>query len=162
MHWHGRPRDHSAPRHPQVFASRQLDALGGVQKLFLDAVMIFLPAMVGERGDIVENEAVLLCVKLRRRFRVSRAPTNVSIAPASAADTYSSHRQRSRRLRTALPGDAVILELLTTRDKSLQGMSQRLPHTLLRFRPFCKLSYSRWRCRLTAANACTMNSYSRE
>src|SRR6267142_1983979 len=54
-------------------------------------------------------------------FCWARAPTKVSIAPASATATYSSHRQRSLRLRTALPIDAVILELLAARDKSLQG-----------------------------------------
>src|SRR5216684_6473572 len=74
MHWHGRPRDHPAPRYFQLFACGELDALRRLQKLFLDAVMIFLPAMIGERGDIVENEAVLLRIKLRRRFRVSSAP----------------------------------------------------------------------------------------
>src|ERR1700674_224345 len=54
-------------------------------------------------------------------FCCARAPTNVSIAPASATTTYSSHRQRSLRLWIALPVDAVILELLETRDRSLQG-----------------------------------------
>src|SRR2546426_2743652 len=109
MHWHGRPRDHSAPRHLQVFASRQLDALGGVQKFFLDAVMIFLPTMVSERGDIVENEAVLLRVKLRRRFRVSSAPCGaitIDDVPESgviaglllrAGTNERQHRARQRR-----------------------------------------------------------------
>src|SRR6267142_2852401 len=74
MHWHGRPCDHSAPRHLQVFAGRQLDTLGGGQEFIIDAVMILLPTMVSERGNIVENEAILLRVKLRRFFRVSGAP----------------------------------------------------------------------------------------
>src|SRR6266478_3776533 len=80
-----------------------------------------------------------------------------------SSDVCSSDlRQRSLRLRTALPVDAVILELLATRDKSLQGMSQRVPHTLFLSAPYCKRSYSWWRCCLTAANACTMNSCSHE
>src|SRR6266850_8367504 len=74
MHGYCRPCDHSAPRYLQVLASCQLDALRRLQKLFLDAVLIFLPAVVGERGNIVENEAVLLRVKLRRRFHISSAP----------------------------------------------------------------------------------------
>src|SRR6266850_4698684 len=74
-------------------------------------------------------------------FCCARAATNVSIAPASAAATYSNQRQCSRRLRTALPVDAVILELLATRDKSLQGMSQRVPHTLFLSAMFCKQFY---------------------
>src|SRR5712664_2558416 len=71
-------------------------------------------------------------------FCCARAATNVSIAPASAAATYSNQRQCSRRLETTLPVDAFILELLATRDKSLQGMSQRVPHTLFLSAPHCK------------------------
>src|SRR6266850_8300818 len=95
-------------------------------------------------------------------FCCARAPTNVSIAPASAAATYNNQRHRWLRLPTALPVDAVILELLATRDKTLEGMSQRVPHTLFLSAPYCKQSYSWWRCCLTAANACTMNSCSHE
>src|SRR5437879_4759433 len=53
-------------------------------------------------------------------FCCARAPTNVSIAPAKATATYSSHRQCWLRLRIALPG-VVIRELLATQGQEFAG-----------------------------------------
>src|SRR6267143_4478499 len=76
-------------------------------------------------------------------FCCARAPTNDSLAPANATATYSSHRQCSLRLWTALLIDAVILDLLATRDKSLQGGCPNM----------CRLPYS-YRRHIASDSAC--------
>src|SRR6266849_2152406 len=163
MHWHGRPRDHSAPRHSQFFACCQLDALRRLQKLLLDAVLIFLPAMVGERGDIVENKAVILRVELCRRFRVSSAPCGAKTVdePAKrgviagfllrAGPNERQHRSRQRHghVESPPPTFSTIVHSIAHRcrppgapsnpgQEFAGGMSQRVPLTLFLSTPHCK------------------------
>src|ERR1700675_2796814 len=74
MHGYRRPGDHSAAGHLQILTRRQLDLRSIIQKFLLRSVVIFLPSVVGEGSDIVENEAIVLRIELRRSFRISRAP----------------------------------------------------------------------------------------
>src|SRR6266851_429363 len=115
MHRDDGPRDHAAARHSQVLPCRQLDLRSIIQKLFLHSVVKFLPAVVRERGDIVENEAAVLGIEFSGSFRIPRAPTKVSRAPTIARTTYSTQRHRSALLWTALPIEAAIPYLLATR-----------------------------------------------
>src|SRR6267143_1181307 len=75
MHRHNGPGDHAAASYLQFLARRQLDLRGAVQEFLLHSVMKFLPAVVCKRSDIVENQAVVLGIKSRRSFRISRAPS---------------------------------------------------------------------------------------
>src|SRR6267143_7154014 len=75
MHRHNGPGDDAASGHLQILASRQLDLQGIIQKFFLHRVVKFLPTVVSEGGDIVENEAIVLGVEFSRSLRRTRAPS---------------------------------------------------------------------------------------
>src|ERR1700704_6239677 len=75
MHRHNRPGDHPAASHLQIPARRQLDLRGIIQKFLLHSVLKFLPTVVRKGRDVVENETIVLCVKLRGSLRRSRAPS---------------------------------------------------------------------------------------
>src|ERR1700736_3719104 len=62
MHGNGRPGYRAVPRDPQVFARREGSAGHVREEFLLDAVVVFLPAMVREGRKIVEYQAVLLGV----------------------------------------------------------------------------------------------------
>src|SRR5229473_4910944 len=79
MHRDDGPRDHAAARHSQVLARRQLDLRSIIQKLFLHSVVKFLPAVVRERSDIVENEAAILGIEFSGGFRIPRAPSRAEV-----------------------------------------------------------------------------------
>src|SRR5882672_306579 len=75
MHRHNRPGDHPAAGHLQVPTRRELDLRCIIQEFLLHSVVKFLPTMVRERSHIVENQAIVLGVELRRSVRRSRAPS---------------------------------------------------------------------------------------
>src|SRR6266478_3760526 len=142
MHRHNRPGDHPAAGHLQVPTRRELDLRCVIQEFLLHSVVKFLPTMVRERSHIVENQAIVLGVELRRSVRRSRAPSlaiavdeltkggifRASAAPVLASATYSRQRHRSAFLWTGLPIDAVIPYLLAAQERKCAGkMSQRLP-----------------------------------
>src|SRR6266403_961681 len=75
MHRHNRPGDHPAAGHLQVPTHRELDLRCIIQEFLLHSVVKFLPTMVRERSHIVEKQAIVLGVELRRSVRRSRAPS---------------------------------------------------------------------------------------
>src|SRR5437879_6839046 len=76
MHRHRHPRDSSPAVYFQIFAGSALDLRRTLQKLLLDAVVIFLPAVVRKRRHIIKNKSVVLGVELLRRFRIPCAPSS--------------------------------------------------------------------------------------
>src|SRR5713226_4715238 len=111
MHRHDGPRDHAAASHFQLLTRRQLNFRGIIQKFFLYSVVIFLPTVVREGSDIVENEAVVLGVELRRSLRISGAPRRAKAVDESAE-------------RSVIRG----LLLCPGSNESQQGANDRQPH----------------------------------
>src|ERR1700675_4669751 len=83
MHRDNGPGDHAGAGDLQVLAGRELDLRGVVQKFFLHPGFVVLPAVVGERSDIEENQAAVLGVELRGSVRGSGAPSS-----AKAVDQF--------------------------------------------------------------------------
>src|SRR5260370_10814464 len=79
MHGDGGTRHHGGGRHSQVLRCRQLDLRSIIQKLFLHSVVKFLPAVVRERGDIVENEAAVFGIEFPGSFRIPSAPSRAEV-----------------------------------------------------------------------------------
>src|SRR5260370_17026168 len=75
MHRHSRRGHHSAVCRLQLLARRQSDLRGVIQKFLLHSVVKFLPPVVREGCNIVENKPVILGVELRRSLRRPRAPS---------------------------------------------------------------------------------------
>src|SRR5260370_8049374 len=69
------PRDRAAASPLQVLPCRQLDFRRIIQEFFLHPVVKFLPAVVREGRDVIENQAAVLGVELRRPLRVPSAPS---------------------------------------------------------------------------------------
>src|SRR6266852_2244298 len=86
MHRYNGPGNHAAASHLQVLTRRQLDLRGVIQKLLLHSVVIFLPTVVCEGSDIVENETIVLGIELRRSLRRPRAPRR-----AKTVDEFAEH-----------------------------------------------------------------------
>src|SRR6266436_1057430 len=74
MHGDRGPRQCASPRDLQVLACGQASAGYFREKFLLHSVVIFLPAVIRKRSQIIEDEPALLRVKLRRRIRVSGTP----------------------------------------------------------------------------------------
>src|SRR6266480_5779577 len=164
MHRHSRPGDQAAAGHSQIFSRRQFDTRRVIQNRPLDAVVIFLPAMIRKRRHIIKNESVVLGVELRRSVRRSRAPS-LAIAVYELAksgilrspllrpgpnECQQCTGYRHRYIEQPAPSLGIFADHRFSHSVSprnpgtrvCRGVSQSLPHTLLRFRPFCKRSYS--------------------
>src|SRR6267143_5155886 len=167
MHRNRCPSNHAAAGHFQILTRGQLDLRGVIQKFLLYAVVVLLPAMIRKRGHIIKNESIVLGVELRRSIRRSRAPSRaiavdelakVTVVRGFLLRTGTNKCQqcagyRQRYIQQPAPslgifadksahrcGHSVFPRFSGTRDR--KWMSQRVPPTLLRFRPFCKRSYS--------------------
>src|SRR6266513_899290 len=167
MHRHSRPGDHAAAGHSQIFSRRQFDTRRVVQNRRLDPVVIFLPAVIRKRRHIIKNQSIVLGVELRRSIRRSRAPS-LTIAVDELAKSgifrgllprpgvnecqqYTGYHHRY--IEQPAPSLGIFVDSSDHRfshsvsprnpgTRVCRGVSQRSPHTLLRFRPFCKRSYS--------------------
>src|SRR5271165_1530058 len=84
MHRYGGPSDVAAPRNLQVFSGCQLPCRNVVKKILLYAGVVFLPAVVGKRCNVVENHSVILGVKLRWIVGISGTPRGAIIIYQSA------------------------------------------------------------------------------
>src|SRR6266852_1458771 len=167
MHWHNRPGDHSAASHLQLLARRQSDLRGVIQKFLLHSVVKFLPPVVREGCNIVENQPVILGVELRRSLRRPRAPSctktvdeftersvvrGLLLCPG-ANESQQGADDRQRYIQQPAPSRGIFADDSACRSghsvsPSNPGtgvgrwMSQCVPPTLLRFPLFCKRSYS--------------------
>src|SRR5215469_12986771 len=65
VHRNGRPRDVTVARHLKLLARSQRRGRGVVQQILVDAEFVFLPALVGERREVVEDQAIVLCIEFR-------------------------------------------------------------------------------------------------
>src|SRR6266851_4290803 len=167
MHRHNRPGDHSAASHLQLLARRQSDLRGVIQKFLLHSVVKFLPPVVREGCNIVENQPVILGVELRRSLRRPRAPsctktvdefTERSVVRGLLLRPGTNESQqgaddRQRYIQQPAPSLGLFADTSAHRyshpgsprnpgTRACRGMSQRVPPTLLRFRPFCKSLYA--------------------
>src|SRR5215467_12372164 len=79
MHRNSSPYNRAAARDLQIFASRQACARGIVKEFFLNALVIFLPAVVLKRSDVVENQAGAFGVELGGIIRLAGAPRSAII-----------------------------------------------------------------------------------
>src|SRR5215469_15577543 len=60
VHRHGRPRDVAVPRYPQLLTRRQRCGRSVVKQILMNTRLIFFPALVGERGEVVEDQSIAL------------------------------------------------------------------------------------------------------
>src|SRR5580704_12965296 len=74
MHGNRGPRNGSVPRNVQILARGKGSTRHVCEDSFLHPVVVFLPSVIREWGYIVENQAVVLRIKLRRGVRVASAP----------------------------------------------------------------------------------------
>src|SRR5580692_5073532 len=74
MHRNGGPRNCSVPRNVQILARGQGSTRHVREDRFLHPVVVFLPSVISEWRYIVENQAVVLRIKLRWGVRVASAP----------------------------------------------------------------------------------------
>src|ERR1700682_686597 len=174
------PGDHPAAGHFQVLPRSQLDLRGIIQKFLLHSVVVLLPTVICKRRPLKKNESVVLGVELRRSIRRSRAPSRAIAVDELAKVTVvrgfllrpgtnkcqQCAGYRQRYIQQPAPsldifaeksahrrGHLVFPRFSGTRDR--KWMSQRVPPTLLRFRPFCKRSYIQpvWTSSFLAATA---------
>src|SRR6516162_2097324 len=64
VHRHGRPRDVAVPCYLQLLTRRQRSGRGVVKQVLMNSRLIFFPALIGERGEIVEDQSIVLGVEL--------------------------------------------------------------------------------------------------
>src|SRR3981081_2279230 len=74
MHRDGSPSQRAAPHNLQIFVRGQAPADHVREKFLLHSVVIFLPAMIGERSQIVEYESIVLGIELGGSFCIPRTP----------------------------------------------------------------------------------------
>src|SRR5216684_4016381 len=167
MHRHNRPGDHSAASHLQLLARRQSDLRGVIQKFLLHSVVKFLPPVVREGCNIVENQPVILGVELRRSLRRPRAPsctktvdefTERSVVRGlllrpGANESQQGADDRQRYIQQPAPSRGIFADGSAYRSghsvsprnsgtRVCSGMSQRVTHTVIRSEQFCKRSYT--------------------
>ncbi len=117
MHRHCRPRHSPMPPHLQIFSCAQRHARRAIQEFFLYAFVVFLPAMIGKRSKVVENQPVFLRIKLRGTIRISRAPCGAILVDQFAKSGFirgfllrtssdkcqQSTRERQRNIKNPAP-----------------------------------------------------------
>src|SRR5438445_6480850 len=74
VHGDGGPGDGAAARDFQIFAGSERSGGDVVEEIFLDAFSVFLPIVIGEGREIVEDAASILRVKLGRLVGIAAAP----------------------------------------------------------------------------------------
>src|SRR6266481_1449524 len=179
MHRHNRPCDHPAAGHPQILPCRQLDLRGSIQKLLLHSIVILLPPVVGERCYIVENEAIVLRIELRRSLRRSRAPRRTQtvdqlakrgvircflLCPRPYKRQQCANKSK-RNVHQPAPPLSILADSSTheigpsgspgnSRTRVRRQMSQRVPPKLVRIRSICKPSYEAGLNQLTGGRYC--------
>src|SRR5947209_9294603 len=68
------PSQRTTPADMQIFAADEAPARSVGRQLALHSRVIFLPSVIGERRQIVKDQAVILSVELCRCFRAAAAP----------------------------------------------------------------------------------------
>jgi len=74
VHGDDGPGDVAVPTNFQLLAGGQRGGFGVIQKSLANAGIVFLPSVVGERGQIVKGEAGVLGVVLGSIVRIATAP----------------------------------------------------------------------------------------
>src|SRR5215831_15544318 len=83
VHRNTRPRDVTVARHLELLARSQRRGRGVVQQILVDAEFVFLPALVGERREVVKDQAIVLCIE----FRGIRGVPGTPRSPQSTRET---------------------------------------------------------------------------
>jgi len=104
MHRHRRPCNRAAPANLQVLAGGKTSSRHVGKNFLLDAVVIFLPSMIREWSNVVENQTILLGVKLCRSVGVQRTSSRaVRIDQRLKRCFVRSLLLRARQQRSAAP-----------------------------------------------------------
>src|SRR6185369_698620 len=74
MHGHGGPRDHTAAHYAQILARREFFHGRVVEELLLYSIVVLVPAAVGERCEVVEDQAIFLGIEPGGCVGVAGAP----------------------------------------------------------------------------------------
>src|SRR5712692_7894110 len=167
MHRHNSPGDHAAASHLQVLTRRQLDFRGIFQEFLLHCIVKFLPTVVREGCNIVENQVTVLGVELRRSLRRSSAPSRAKtvdefaergvvcglLLRPGANESQQRAEDSQRYIKQPAPSHGILVDgsahrgghSVTPRNSGTRvcrGMSQRVPPTVVRSEQFCKRSYA--------------------